>query len=143
MGLISTNIFEKMTKLGKIQAKAAQKASKKVMRKQVKSRMVRKLEKSRPRRFMNQFLCFAHEERMKAKNGHLISEWKAAHKGLGGKWRALGAGKSKFRKFEKTPAFARFVQMSPKRKEILPEWRRAHRGLVRKWKGMNNSSKAK
>ena len=87
-----------MTKLAKIQAKAAQKASKKVIRKQVKSRMVRRLEKSRPRRFMNQFLCFAHEERMKARNGHLLSDWKAAHKGLGGKWRALGAGRAKFYK---------------------------------------------
>ena len=70
-----------MTKVGKMQAKAAQKASKKVMGKRVKSRMVRRLEKSRPRRFMNPFLCFAHEERMKAKNGHLLAEWKAAHKG--------------------------------------------------------------
>merc|ERR1712001_483912 len=143
MGLISTNIFEKMTKLGKIQAKAAQKASKKVMRKQVKSRMVRKLEKSRPRRFMNQFLCFAHEERMKAKNGHLLSDWKAAHKGLGGKWRALGAGRAKFHKSGKVPAFALFVKESPKRKELLPAWRNAHKGLGSRWKALDKASKAK
>ena len=73
----------------------------------------------------------------------MISEWKATHKGLGGKWRALGAGKSQFRRSGRIPAFARFVQSSPKRKEILPEWRRAHRSLGRKWKGMNKASKAK
>merc|ERR1712001_727494 len=143
MGLISTNIFEKMTKLGKIQAKAAQKASKKAMRKQVKSRMVRKLEKSRPRRFMSQFLCFAHEERMKAKNGHLLSDWKAAHKGLGGKWRALGAGRAKFHKPGKVPAFALFVKESPKRKELLPAWRNAHKGIGARWNALDKASKAK
>ena len=57
---------------------------------------MRKLQGSRPKRYMNPFLLFAHEERKKAKNGHLLPEWKAAHKGLGGKWRALGAGKLQF-----------------------------------------------
>merc|ERR1712018_794092 len=138
-----TYIFEKMTKLGKIQAKAAQKASKKVMRKRVKPRMVRRLEKSRPRRFMNQFLCFAHEERMKARNGHLLSDWKAAHKGLGGKWRALGAGRAKFHKAGKVPAFALFVKESPKRKELLPAWKNAHKGLGARWNALDKASKAK
>ena len=132
-----------MTKVGKMQAKAAQKASKKVMRKRVKSRMVRRLEKSRPRRFMNPFLCFAHEERMKAKNGHLVADWKAAHKGLGGKWRALGAGRAKFHKQGKVPAFAMFVKESPKRKELLPAWRNAHKGLGARWRALDKASKAK
>ena len=90
---------------------------------------------------MNPLICFAHKERKKAKNSHLISEWKVGHKGLGRKWRALGAGKSQFRRSGNITAFAIFVQKSPKRKEILPEWRRAHRGLGRKWKRMNNASK--
>jgi len=50
-----------MTKLGKMQAKAAQKANKKVLRKDVKSRALRRLEKERPRRYINPFICFAHE----------------------------------------------------------------------------------
>merc|ERR1712141_967596 len=132
-----------MSKVAMKHSKGSRKASKKAHKRPVKSRNLRRLQRSRPKRFMNPFLCFLHEERKKAKNGHLISEWKAAHRGLGGKCRALGAGKSKFRRSGKTPAFAKFVQMSPKRKEILPEWRRAHRDLVKKWKGMNNSSKAK
>ena len=132
-----------MTKLAKIQAKAAQKASKKVIRKQVKSRMVRRLEKSRPRRFMNQFLCFAHEERMKARNGHLLSDWKAAHKGLGGKWRALGAGRAKFYKPGKIRAFALFVKESPQHKELLPAWKNAHKGLGARWNALDKASKAK
>merc|ERR1712154_121047 len=133
----------KMTKLGNIHTKAAQKASKKVIRKRVKSRMVRRLEKSRPRRFMNQFLCFAHEERMKAKNGRLLSDWKAAHKGLGGKWRALGAGRAKFHKSGKVPAFALYVKESPKHKELLPAWRNAHKGLGARWKALDKASKGK
>ena len=86
---------------------------------------------------MTPFLCFAHEERKKAKNGHLLPEWKAAHKGLGGKWRALGAGKSQFKRHGKVPAFAMFVKASPKHKEILPEWRQAHKGLGGKWKRLD------
>merc|ERR1712203_1207844 len=140
---ILSKYLGKMTKLGKIHAKAAQKASKKVIRKRVKSRMVRGLEKSRPRRFMNQFLCFAHEERMKAKNGRLLSDWKAAHKGLGGKWRALGAGRAKFHKSGKVPAFALYVKESPKHKEFLPAWRNAHKGLGARWKALDKASKGK
>merc|ERR1711890_191958 len=54
-----------------------------------------------------------------------------------------GAGKSKFRRKGKVPAFAMFVKESPKRKALLPEWRTAHKGLGGKWKGIDNASKAK
>ena len=63
-----------------MQTKATQKANKKVLRKRVKSRALRRLEKERPRRYMNPFICFAHEQKMKARNGHLLSDWKTAHK---------------------------------------------------------------
>merc|ERR1712154_353111 len=135
--------FQKMTKIGKIQAKAAQKDSKKVMRKRVKPRVVQQLAKTRPRRFMNGFLCFAHEQRMRSKNGHMFAEWKAAHKGLGGKWRALGAGRAKFYKPGNVPAFALFVKECPKRKELLPAWNNAHKGLGARWKALDKASKAK
>ena len=92
---------------------------------------------------MNPFLCFAHEERKKSRGGHLLSDWKAAHKGLGAKWRALGAGKLKFHNQGKVPAFAMFVKQSPQRKEILPAWRAAHKGLGGQWKGMDKVNKAK
>ena len=65
-----------------MQTKATQKANKKVLRKRVKSRALRRLEKERPRRYMNPFICFAHEQKMKARNGHLLPDWKTAHKGL-------------------------------------------------------------
>merc|ERR1712150_49098 len=115
----------------------------KVSKRAVKPRALRRLQKTRPKRYMNPFLCFAHEERKKAKSGQLLPEWKAAHKGLGAKWRALGAGKSKFQRKGKVPAFAMFVKESPKRKALLPEWRTAHKGLGRKWKGMDKAAKAK
>merc|ERR1711883_44279 len=35
---------------------------------------------------MNPFLCFVHEERKKWNSGRLLSDWRSAHKGLGGKW---------------------------------------------------------
>ena len=92
---------------------------------------------------MNPFLCFAHEERQKAKNGHLLPEWRSAHKGLGGKWRALGAGRSQFKRHGKVPAFAMFIKASPARKAILPDWRACHKGLGRTWKAMDKSNKAK
>merc|ERR1712198_125800 len=126
-----------------MQTKATQKANKKVLRKRVKSKSIRRLEKERPRKFMNPFLCFAHEERVKANNGHLLSDWKAAHKGLGAKWRALGAGRSKFGRQGKISAFAMFVKESPQRKEILPAWRNTHKGVGAKWRGLDKSSKAK
>ena len=92
---------------------------------------------------MNPFLCFAHEERKIANNGHLVADWKAAHKGLGSKWRSLGAERSKFQRKGKIPAFALFVKESPKRKEILPIWRKAHKGLGAKWRALDKSSKSK
>merc|ERR1711868_357214 len=114
-----------------------------VLKRRVKPRSVRKLEKSGPRRFMNPFLCFAHEERVKAKNGHLLSEWKAAHRGLASKWRALGAGRAKFGRQGKMPPFAAFVKESPQRKDLLPSWRNAHRGLGARWKALDKNYKAK
>merc|ERR1712135_170414 len=80
---------------------------------------------------------------MKARNGHLLSDWKTAHKGLGAKWRALGAGRSKFGRQGKIPAFAMFVKESPQRKEILPTWRNTHKGLGAQWRGLDKSGKAK
>ena len=132
-----------MPKVANKQSKVPRKASKNVFRKPLKSRDLRKLQKSRPKRYMNPFLCFAHEERKIANNGHLLADWKAAHKGLGTKWRSLGVGRSKFQRKGKIPAFAVFVKESPKRKEILPTWRKAHIGLGAKWRTLDKSSKAK
>merc|ERR1712141_986270 len=133
----------KMTKVAKRTTKASQSMKKKVSRKSIKSRPLRKLQKSRPKRYMNPFLCFAHEERKKWNSGRLLSDWRAAHKGLGSKWRALGAGKLKFHKQGKVPAFAMFVKQSPQRKEILPAWRTDHKGLGGIWRGMDKANKAK
>jgi len=72
-----------------------------------------------------------------------LSDWRTAHKGLGAKWKALGAGRSKFGRQGKIPAFAMFVKESPQRKEILPAWRNTHKGLGAKWRGLDKSSKAK
>ena len=55
----------------------------------------------------------------------------------------MGAGKAKFLRKGKVPAFATFVRESPKRKELLPEWRSAHKGLGKMWKGMDKAAKAK
>ena len=92
---------------------------------------------------MNPFLCFVHEEMVKAKNGSLIPEWRTAHKGLGGKWRALGAARANFKRHGRTPAFAMFIKASEKRKAILPSWIQAHKGLGAKWKRLDNASKAR
>merc|ERR1712243_323091 len=74
---------------------------------------------------MNPFLCFAHEERAKAKNGHLLSDWKAAHKGLGGKWKALDRnGKAKYVETSKKMRGAYENQMKGyriKKQELLRE----------------------
>merc|ERR1711890_214351 len=98
-------------------------------------------------RYMNPFLCFAHELRKKAKGVHsgsdLVSDWKIAHKGLGAKWRALRAEKSKYYNQGKVPAFALFVKENAERKQILPLWRATHKGLGGKWRGMDNATKAK
>ena len=56
-----------MTKVEKKQTKAAQSMKKKANRKPVRSELLRKLQKSRPKRYMNPFLCFAHEVRKNAK----------------------------------------------------------------------------
>merc|ERR1719322_447564 len=132
-----------MSQFRKVQVKTLGIAKKKVSRKTVRPRVVRRFEKTRPRRFMNPFLCFAHEERVKANKGRLLSDWKEAHKGLGAKWRALGAGKEKFLKQGKIPGFAAFVKESPQRKELLPIWRNTHKGLDGKWKRLDKSGKAK
>merc|ERR1712018_127529 len=133
----------KMAKVSKKTTKASQNMKKKGARKTIRPRVLRKLQKSRPKRYMNPFLCFAHEERKKSRSGHLLSDWKAAHKGLGAKWRALGTGKLKFHNQGKVPAFAMFVKQSPQRKEILPAWRSAHKGLGGKWRRMDKANKAK
>ena len=136
-----------MTKVKKKQRKGKQSVMKKATRKPVKSKLLRKLQKSRPKRYMNPFLCFAHELRKKAKGVHsgsdLLSDWKAAHKGLGAKWRALGAKKSMYFNQGKVPAFALFVKENAERKQVLPLWRAAHKGLGGKWRGMDNVTKAK
>merc|ERR1712080_262138 len=147
MGLKIKYYKLKMTKVEKKQLKATKRMKKNIVKRPVKSKLLRKLQKSRPKRYMNPFLCFAHEVRKNSKGIHsgtsLISDWKAAHKGLGAKWRALGAGKAKFHKHGKVPAFVMFVKESAQRKQILPLWRTAHKGLGGKWKGMDKAAKAK
>ena len=59
-----------MTKVEKKQRKATQSMMKKAIRKPVKSKLRRKLQKSRPKRYMNPFLCFVHELRKKDKGVH-------------------------------------------------------------------------
>jgi len=115
----------------------------KIPKNRMHSKDLRKLQKSRPKRYMTPYLCFLHEERKKANNGQLLSKWNAAHKGLGSKWRALGSSKAKFSRKGKIPAFAVFVKESAKRKEILPAWRKAHKGLGAKWKSLDRAQKAK
>jgi len=132
-----------MTKVDKKTIKASQNMKKKVARKPTQSRPLRRLQKSRPKRYMNPFLCFAHEERKKWNSGRLLSDWKAAHKGLGAKWRALGAAKLKFRNQGNVPPFALFVKQNPQRREILPAWRTAHKGLGGKWRGLDKANKAR
>merc|ERR1712179_48511 len=124
-------------------SKMKQNTKSKTSRTRMSSKELRKLQKSRPKRYMTPFLCFLHEERKKANNGQLLSNWKAAHKGLGSKWRALGTTKAKFQRKGKIPAFAVFVKECAKRKEILPEWRKAHKGLGAKWKSLDKAQKAK
>merc|ERR1712080_33716 len=112
--LLKEALYTKNDKSRKKQPKATQSMKKKAIRKPVKSKLLRKLQKSRPKRYMNPFLCFAHELRKKAKGVHsgsdLLSDWKAAHKGLGAKWRALGGRKSKYYHHGKVPVFAMFVK---------------------------------
>ena len=76
-------------------------------------------------------------------SGSLFSEWEAAHKGLGAKWRALGNGKAKYYKQGKVPAFAMYVKDCPERNSIFPTWRNSHKGVAARWKELDQSSKAK
>merc|ERR1712110_1131393 len=87
MGYLSTKSL-KMSKIAKKQFKAAQNKAKKIMKKQSKPRALRKLQKSKPKRYMNPYLCFLQEQRKLFKGGKLLSDWRLAHKGLGAKWRA-------------------------------------------------------
>merc|ERR1711894_787658 len=124
-------------------SKMKQNTKSKTSKTRMSSKELRKLQKSRPKRYMTPFLCFLHEERKKANNNQLLSNWKAAHKGLGYKWRALGTSKAKFQRKGKIPAFAVFVKECAKRKEILPAWRKVHKGLGAKWKSLDKAQKAK
>merc|ERR1712179_611849 len=107
------------------------------------SKVLRRLKKLRPKRYMNPFLCFRHEERQKFKNRQLLPEWRSAHNGLGKRWRALGAGKAKYNRHGNVPVFASFVKQSNPRQKILPEWIRWHRGLGDRWRKMDKKNKAK
>ena len=96
---------------------------------------------------MNPFLCFVQEQRKNFKyvtsSRSLLSEWKAAHKGLGAKWRVVGNGKAKYYKQGKVPAFAMYVKDCPERNSVLPTWRNSHKGLGARWKELDQSSKAR
>merc|ERR1712227_560842 len=72
-----------------------------------------------------------------------LSDWKAAHKDLGSKWKALGVNKAKYLRKSTLPAFAVFVKECAKRKEILPAWRKAHKGLGAKWGSLSVAEKSK
>merc|ERR1712223_499032 len=142
MGLMG-KILEKLTKQ---KTKKEGNALKKVHKKKMKPHALAALEKSRPKRYMNAFLCYAQDERRKAKifeGGNLLNEWKAAHKGLGAKWKALGTARAKFPKQEKVPAFAMFIKEQPRRKQLLPLWRLAHKALGARWKGLDKTKKAR
>ena len=132
-----------MSKVAKKQFKTAQNKAKKIMKKQSKPRALRKLQKSKPKRYMNPYLCFLQEQRKLFKGGKLLSDWRLAHKGLGAKWRALGAGKARYQRQGKVPAFAMFVKNCPERKIVLPAWSSSHKGLGGKWKAMDKATKAK
>ena len=132
-----------MSKIAKKQFKTAQNKAKKIMKKQSKPRALRKLQKSKPKRYMNPYLCFLQEQRKLFKGGKLLSDWRLAHKGLGAKWRALGTGKARYQRQGKVPAFAMFVKNCPERKIVLPAWSSSHKGLGGKWKTMDKATKAK
>merc|ERR1712072_796409 len=102
-----------------------------------------KLQKSKPKRYMNPYLCFLQEQRKLFKGGKLLSDWRLAHKGLGAKWRALGTGKARYQRQGKLPSFAMFVKNCPERKIVLPAWSSSHKGLGGKWKTMDKATKAK
>merc|ERR1712141_108876 len=133
----------KMSKIAKKQFNTAQNKAKKIMKKQSKPRTLRKLQKSKPKRYMNPYLCFLQEQKKLFKGGKLLSDWRLAHKGLGAKWRALRTGKAKYQRQGKVPAFAMFVKNCPERKIVLPAWSSSHKGLGGKWKAMDKVTKAK
>ena len=132
-----------MSKVAKKQFRTAQNKAKKIMKKQSKPRALSKLQKSKPKRYMNPYLCFLQEQRKLFKGGKLLSDWRLAHKGLGAKWRALGTGKARYQRQGKVPAFAMFVKNCPERKIVLPAWSSSHKGLGGKWKAMDKATKAK
>merc|ERR1711944_242531 len=132
-----------MSKVVKKHFRTAQNKAKKIMKKQSKPRALRKLQKSKPKRYMNPYLCFLQEQRKLFKGGKLLSDWRLAHKGLGAKWRALGTGKARYQRQGKVPAFAMFVKNCPERKIVLPAWSSSHKGLRGKWKAMDKTTKAK
>merc|ERR1712001_281932 len=142
MGYLTTKSL-KMSKIAKKQFRTAQNKAKKIMKKQSKPRALRKLQKSKPKRYMNPYLCFLQEQRKLFKGGKLLSDWRLAHKGLGAKWRALGTGKARYQRQGKVPAFAVFVKNCPERKIVLPAWSSSHKGLGGKWKTMDKATKAK
>merc|ERR1712001_321699 len=142
MGYLTTKSL-KMSKIAKRQFKTAQNKAKKIMKKQSKPRALRKLQKSKPKRYMNPYLCFLQEQRKLFKGGKLLSDWRLAHKGLGAKWRALGTGKARYQRQGKVPAFAMFVKNCPERKIVLPAWSSSHKGLGGTWKEMDKATKAK
>merc|ERR1712141_467005 len=141
----STNIEnrETMSKVAKKQFRTAQNKAKKIMKKQSKPRALSKLQKSKPKRYMNPYLCFLQEQRKLFKCGKLLSDWRLAHKGLGAKWRALGTGMARYQRQGKVPAFAMFVKNCPERKIVLPAWSSSHKGLGGKWRAMDKATKAK
>jgi len=115
----------------------------KLYKKSIKQKSFKSLKKSRPKRYMNAFLCFCHEERRKFKNGLLLPEWRRVHKGLGKKWRTLGVEKAKYKRKGDIPAFAVFIEEDKSRREILPEWIRWHRGLGERWRKADIKTKDK
>merc|ERR1712080_437838 len=77
------DLLNSMSKVAKKQFKTAQNKARKIMKKQSKPRALRKLQKSKPKRYMNPYLCFLQEQRKLFKGGKLLSDWRLAHKGLG------------------------------------------------------------
>merc|ERR1712025_1490856 len=97
----------------------------------------------RPKRYMNAFLCFCHEERAKFKNGLLLQEWRNVHKGLGKKWNTLNEEKNQYNREGNVPPFAMFIKEDKQRSKLLPEWIRWHRGLGEKWQRLDQTLKAR
>ena len=98
-----------MSKVAKKQFRTAQNKAKKIMKKQSKPRALSKLQKSKPKRYMNPYLCFLQEQRKLFKGGKLLSDWRLAHKGLGAKWRALGTGRARYQRQGKVKAIDIYI----------------------------------